>query len=71
MYVIHNDLCLGPSHIELKSSSGAGNHCGDKLGLYKIHEIEGNEEQLVYRQLHDTDETHFYLYRYSSNMAHC
>ena len=64
--VVTQSFSGSPSHIELESkrSSGAGKHCGDKLGLYEKEE----GDKLVYRQLHNRDAlTHFYLYRYISN----
>ena len=54
-----------PSQIELRSSGGAGEWQGDKMGLYQLlpDAEKGDEQGPVYRQRHDGDNQHFYLYR--------
>jgi len=57
-----------PLLLELRSTSGAGEYQGDKLGLYHLT-IDPREERLkqglVYRQLHDVraNQCQYYLFR--------
>ena len=55
-----------PSLVELRSSGGAGEYQGDKPGLYQLLPGggEGGMQGPVYRQLHNTNDQHFYLYRW-------
>ena len=52
--------------LELRSSGGAGKWKGDKLGLYQLLPGggEGRSQGPVYRQLHNTNDKYFYLYRW-------
>ena len=53
-----------PSQLELRSSGGAGEYWGDKMGLYQLLPGggEGPTQGPVYQQLHNTnDQLHYYL----------
>jgi len=55
-----------PSQIELRSSGGAGEYQGsNKMGLYQLLPggEKGDVQGPVYRQRHDGDNRHYYLYR--------
>merc|ERR1712107_546435 len=59
-----------PLLLELRSTSGAGEYRGNRLGLYHLttdQREESSRQGLVYRQLHcgpGSSETQYYLYRY-------
>ena len=59
-----------PSLVELRSSGGAGEWIGDKLGLFQLLSGGGEDHAQgpVYRQRHDTSDQHYYLYRWD---IHC
>ena len=55
-----------PAHqVELRSSGGAGEGHGSRLGVYQLlPEHRGQGGSAIYRQLHDTnDDQHYFLYR--------
>jgi len=55
-----------PSHVELRSSGGAGEYEGHKLGVFQLLPDDGGKggsQGPVYRQLHDGDNWQCYLYR--------
>ena len=59
-----------PSLVELRSSGGAGEGYGSKLGLYQLLPGGGEEERTqgpVYQQLHNTNDQHVYIYRWDSS----
>ena len=65
-YQLSGTLFSGPpSQIELRSSGGAGEYHGHCMGLYQLlsDEEKGDEQGPVYRQRHDGDNEHYYLYR--------
>ena len=56
-----------PSQLELRSSGGAGEYQGSIMGLYQLLPgggEKGDEQGPVYRQRHDGDNEHWYLYRW-------
>ena len=58
-----------PDQVELRSSGGAGENHGDKLGLYQLMSDggKGARQGPVYRQRHDGDNQQYYLYRWDMN----
>ena len=66
-----------PHQVELRSSGGAGEYQGSRLGVYQLlPEHRGQGGGAIYQQLHDPDkdkrrllffkakQTHYYLYRF-------
>merc|ERR1712079_761003 len=50
-----------PHQVELRSSRGAGESVGDRLGVYQLlPEHRGQGGGATYRQLHDTNDQHTY-----------
>ena len=59
-----------PHQVELRSSGGAGEHLGDNMGVYQLlPEHRGQGGGATYRQLHDTNDQHSYLYRFEIVVA--
>ena len=63
--VVEDALFSGPpSQLELRSSGGAGEWHGDKMGLYQLMP---EKRDPVYRQRHDGDNENYYIYRWDIN----
>ena len=60
------DPILWPSTLELRSSAGAGEYQGSKLGLFhRTTDPEGERQgPAVYRQLHDGNQQQYYMHRW-------
>ena len=59
-----------PHQVELRSSGGAGEYQGDEMGVYQLlPEHRGQGGGAAYRQLHDTNDQHNYLYRFDIVVA--
>ena len=59
-----------PSQLELRSSGGAGEYWGDRLGLYQLllGGGAGRTQDPVYQQMHNTnDKEHNYIYRWDNS----
>ena len=65
-YQLFGTLFSGPPNlVELRSSGGAGEYCGATMGLYQLLSDEkGDGQSPVYRQQHEGDNEHYYLYRW-------
>ena len=60
-----------PHQVELRSSGGAGEGHGCCMGIYQLlPEHRGQGGGATYRQLHDTNDQHCYLYRFGIVIAH-
>ena len=59
-----------PSQLELRSSGGAGEYVGGKLGLFQLLPGggEGGAQGPVYQQRHNTNnQQQYFLYRWENN----
>ena len=59
-----------PHQVELRSSGKAGEYQGDLLGVYQMLPEPGRGGDATYRQLHDTNDQHYYLYRFGIVVPH-
>ena len=60
-----------PHQVELRSSGGAGEGWGNMMGVYQLlPEHRGQGGGATYRQLHDTNDQHTYLYRLDIVVGH-
>ena len=63
--ITNHQTMFGTLLVELRSSGGAGEYQGERLGLYQLLPDEkGDGQSPVYRQRHDGDNEHYYLYRW-------